>query len=83
MHLQENKYLPRPPPPPLHHMTYHMTYAATKFEVATTNGIGDTFTRNVTDVGPTLVQNQYMVPFFLKKKAGKISTHILSVLKTV
>ena len=31
---------------PLH----HVSYAATKFEVATSNGIGgDTFTRNVTD----------------------------------
>ena len=38
----------------------HVTYAATKFEVATSNGLGgDTFTRNVTgmDDGPTLVQN--------------------------
>ena len=31
---------------PLH----HVTYAATKFEVARSNGlVGDTFTRNVTD----------------------------------
>ena len=26
-----------------------MTYAVTKFEVARSNGLGDTFTRNVTD----------------------------------
>ena len=33
---------------PLH----HMTYSATKFEVATSHGLGgDTFTRNVTDGG--------------------------------
>ena len=33
-----------------------MTYTATKFEVATSNGIGgDTFARNVTDVRPTSV----------------------------
>ena len=36
---------------PLH----HVTYSTTKFEVATSNGLGeDTFTRNVTDgVGRT------------------------------
>ena len=52
-----------------------MTYSATKFEVAASNGLGgDTFTSNVTDGwtevqtdrqrddGPTLVQN------FLQKK---------------
>ena len=51
---------------PLH----HVTYSPTKFEVATSNGLGgDTFTRNVTDGrthgqtdrrtddGPTLTQN--------------------------
>ena len=51
---------------PLH----HMTYSSTKFEVATSNGLGgDTFTRNVTDGrthrrtdrrtedGPTLTRN--------------------------
>ena len=33
-----------------------MTYSATKFEVAKSNGLGrDTFTRNVTD-GQTLLQ---------------------------
>ena len=36
---------------------HHVTYSATKFEVATSNGLGgDTFTRNVTD-RPTLVRN--------------------------
>ena len=47
---------------PLH----HVIYASTKFEVATSNGLGeDTITRNVTDGqthgrkddGPTLVRN--------------------------
>ena len=42
---------------PLH----HVTYSATKFEVATSNGLGgDTFTRNMTDAqtdGLTLVRN--------------------------
>ena len=43
---------------PLH----HVTYSATKFGVAMSNGLGgDIFTRNVTDGqmdnGPTLVQN--------------------------
>ena len=40
---------------------HHMTYAATKFEVATSNGLGDTFTKNVTDAPTddrrTLVRN--------------------------
>ena len=43
---------------PLH----HVIYASTKFEVATSNGLGeDSITRNVTDGqtddGPTLVRN--------------------------
>ena len=43
---------------PLH----HVMYASTKFEVATSHGLGgDTITRNVTDArtddGPTLVRN--------------------------
>ena len=47
---------------PLH----QLTYLGTKFEVATSNGLGeDTFTRNLTDerthgqkdYGPTLVRN--------------------------
>ena len=45
-----------------------MTYIATKFEVARSNGLGvDIFTRNVMqgqmDDGPPLVQNEY-TPFF-------------------
>ena len=40
---------------------YHVTYAATKFEVTRSNGLGgDTFTRYFTDTqtdGPTLVRN--------------------------
>ena len=59
MHLQENHHLifgsrsheMLPSEYPLH----HVTSSATKFEVATSNGLGgDTFARNVTD-GPTLV----------------------------
>ena len=47
-------------------MLPYVTYIATKFEVARSNGLGgDTFTRNVmdaqghrqTDDGPTLVRN--------------------------
>ena len=62
-----------------------MTYSPTKFEVATSNGLGgDTFTRNVTD-GRTHGQTdgrtdgrrtdfdtKLIYPFFLKKKAGII-----------
>ena len=59
-----------------------MTYSATKFAVATSNGLGgDTFTRNVTDRrtdGQTDGQTdgrtnrlwyKINLPFFLKKKA--------------
>ena len=60
---------------PLH----HVTYSATKFEVATSNGLrGDTFTRNVTDGRTdrrtdgrrTDFDTKLIYPFFLKKKAG-------------
>ena len=60
---------------PLH----HVTYSPTKFEVATSNGLGgDTFTRNVTDVRTdgqtdgwrTDFDTKLIYPFFLKKKAG-------------
>ena len=57
----------------------HVTYSATKFEVAASNGLGgDTFTRNMTDrqmdgrrpdFGTKLVY-----PFFLKKKVGITKT---------
>ena len=55
-----------------------MTYSTTKFEVATSNGLGgDTFTRNVTDGrtdrGRTDFDTKLIYPFFLKKKAGIIS----------
>ena len=64
-----------------------MTYSPTKFEVATSNGLGgDTFTRNVTD-GRTHGQTdgrtdgrrtdfdtKLIYPFFLKKKAGITTT---------
>ena len=64
---------------PLH----HVTYSPTKFEVATSNGLGGyTFTRNVTyartdgqtdgrtDGRRTDFDTKLIYPFFLKKKAG-------------
>ena len=63
MHLQENTLVTRNVAQyPLH----HVIYAASKFEVATTNSLGrDTFTRYMTDAqtdgwtdnGPTLIRN--------------------------
>ena len=68
MHLQENsifdllKVTQNIAQYPLH----YVTYSTTKFEVATSNGLGgDTFTRNVmdgrtdgqTEDGPTLTRN--------------------------
>ena len=55
-----------------------MTYSTTKFEVATSNGLGgDTFTRNVTDGQTdgrwTDFDTKLIYHFFLKKKAGIIS----------
>ena len=62
---------------------HHVTHSTTKFEVATSKGLGgDTFTRNVTD-GRTHGQTdgrrtdfdtKLIYPFFLKKKAGIKST---------
>ena len=55
---------------PLH----HVTYSATKFEVAATNGLGAaTFTRNVTDRGPDGQTTddfdmKFIYHFFLRKK---------------
>ena len=67
-----------------------MTYSPTKFEVATSNGLGgDTFTRNVTegrthgrtdgrtDGRKTDFDTKLIYPFFLKKKAG-IKTSLIS-----
>ena len=59
---------------PLH----HVTYLATKFEVATSNGLGDTFTRNVTDsrTDERTTDQQWCeinITFFLKKKGGIIN----------
>ena len=46
-----------------------MTYSATKFEVATSNGLGgDTFTRHVTDGRRTDLGKKLIYPFFLKNK---------------
>ena len=66
---------------PLH----HVTYSATKFEVATSNHlVGDTFTRNVTDAHPhgrtdrrttDRLWYEINIPFFLKKKAGITNEH--------
>ena len=82
MHLQENtlfdldlgvKVTQNVAQYPLH----HVTYAATKFEVARSNGLGgDTFTRNVTEAqtyGRTNLGTKLWTPFFLKKKAGIIN----------
>ena len=52
----------------------HVIYASTKFEVATSNGLGeDTITRNVTD-GRTTDRLWYEIniPYFSNEKAGKI-----------
>ena len=50
-----------------------MTCSATKFEVATSNGLGgDTFTRNLTDGQPT----DFGTKFFLKKKAGIMKRNV-------
>ena len=60
---------------PLH----HVTYSATKFEVAMSNPLeGDTFTKNVTDAHPhgrtdgrrTDFGAKLIYPIFLKKKSG-------------
>ena len=58
---------------PLH----HVTYAATKFEVARSNGLGgDTFTRKVTDAQTdgqrTDFGTKLIYPVFLKKRGYKI-----------
>ena len=68
MHLQENSIFDldlgsRSPKNVAQYPLHHVTYSATKCEVATSNGLGgDTFTRNMmdghthgrTDDGPTL-----------------------------
>ena len=72
-----------------------MTYSTTKFEVATSNGLGgDTFTSNVTDGRThgrtdrrtdgrrTDFDTKLIYPFFLKKKAGIIIIlHMLHQIK--
>ena len=70
MHLQENTLFTRNVAQyPLH----HVTYAAIKFEVATSNILGgDTFTRNMTDrlmQGWTTDRLWYEIniPFFYRK----------------
>ena len=70
---------------PLH----HVTFSATKFEVASSYGLGDTFTRNVTD-GHTHARTdrrttdrlwrELNIPFFLKKKAGITRSMLLPTL---
>ena len=49
---------------------YHVTYSATKFEVAMSNGLGgDTFTRNATDG----LWCEIYIPFFSKEKSRFIT----------
>ena len=57
----------------------HVSYSATKFEVATSNRLGgDTFTRNVTDAHPhgrtdagtDRLWYEINIPFFSKEKSG-------------
>ena len=59
MHLQENTLFdPGVTRSAAQYPLHHVTYVATKFEVATSNSLGEnTFTRNVMDHRPTLVQN--------------------------
>ena len=48
-----------------------MTYASTKVEVATSNGLGgNTFSRTVMDGRQTNFGTKLIYPFFLKKKVG-------------
>ena len=54
MHLQENSIFDTSGNVAQHPL-HHVTYSTAKFEVAMSNGLGDTFTRNVTD-GRTLLQ---------------------------
>ena len=51
-----------------------MIYASTKFEVATSNGLGDdTITRNVTDGQTTdRLWCEINIPYFSNEKAGII-----------
>ena len=60
-----------------------MTYAATKFEVARSNGLGgDTFTRNVTDARSGFGK-KFIYPFFSKEKVGikikKVASHFADI----
>ena len=55
---------------PLH----HVIYAPTKFEVATSNGLGeDTITRNVTDRRKDRLWYEIDIPYFSYEKAGIIN----------
>ena len=56
-----------------------MTYSITKFEVATSNGLGDTFTRNVTD-GRTDGRRTDFDTKLIKKKAGITMIFSMSLL---
>ena len=60
---------------------HHVTYSTTKFEGATSNGLGgDTFTRNVTDGRRTGFDTKLIYPFFLKEKRGyKLCTTLLPI----
>ena len=66
MHLQDNTYFDFVTQNVAQYRLHHMTYAATKFEVAVSNSLGgDTFIRNVEDDGSTLVPLKLVlqVPF--------------------
>ena len=63
------------------YLLHHVTYAATKFEVARSYGLGgDTFARNRCMEGRTTDRPWYKIniPFFLKKKAGIITQEAYS-----
>ena len=52
-------------------LLHHVSNAATKFEVVTSNTLGgDTFTRNVMDAQTHIRWYEINIPFFLTKKAG-------------
>ena len=76
MHLQDNTILTFKVTQNLaQYPLHHLTYSATKLEVATSNSLGvDTFTRNLmdrlTDGQTYQLWYEINIHFFLKKKAG-------------
>ena len=56
-----------------------MAYTHAKFEVATSNGLGEnTITRNVTDVRTDRLWYEINVPYFSNEKAGIIQELYIS-----